>query len=94
MKTKRIAASTVEGPFLVKVGSTQKPVRDVMVPTLQAASEVVREFIEDEAIGASDWRGGQVCRDEEGHEDVAMVSYNGRVWEPDMGLEVEFDLNA
>ena len=97
MKT---AASTVNGPLLVKVGSYDEKLKDLEVSDLKEAAKVCREYIEDDGLGASDWRGGEVVLEETGL-CVAVVSYNGRVWFPGgrnpegdalPNHELEFDL--
>lgn len=74
----KIAALSVEGPLLVKVAKK----RLVSVPDLAEASRVCREHIDSKGIGARGWSGGEVLRDDESRECVAVVSYNGRVWVP------------
>lgn len=98
----KIAASSVEGPLLVKVGTYDDPkLMDVTVPDLAEASRVCRAFIDDECLGSSNWRGGEVVTED--GECVAVVSYNGRVWTPGLrnpegdvvsSMGPEFDLGA
>lgn len=99
----KIAASTVTGPLLVKVGSyDDTKLMDLTVPDLKAASKACLGYIEDDALGASDWRGGEVIQESTGL-CVAVVSYNGLVFsvsgrnpEGDAlpELELEYDLRA
>lgn len=104
VETESLPATSVIGPLIVKVGNygwcTKPHLTDVEVATLADASTAVRSFISDEGTGSRDWCGGEVF-DVDGV-CVAVVSYNGRVWEvgaknPE-GLhrtgEREFDLSA
>lgn len=78
----RAAASSVQGPLIVKVGSVHdKKLLDVTVPDLEEASGVCRAYIEDDGLAASEWLGGEVIS-EETRLCVAVVTYNGRVWMP------------
>lgn len=97
-----LPATSVAGPLFVKVGTYDRDphLSTVEVPTLAAASTAVRSWISGEGARSSDWCGGEVF-DVDGT-CVAVVSYNGRVWEvgaknPE-GLhrtgEREFDLGA
>jgi len=103
MATIKIAASEIEGPFLVKVGTFDGGQKNLTVPTLKDASYAVKGFIWDDRVRSSDWHGGEVVRDDGTGDVVAVVSYNGRVWGakahptdpwhvPDKALE--FDLDA
>lgn len=56
------------------------------VETLAEASKAVRKFIDDFLLGSSTWTGGKVYV---GRKQVARVSYNGRVWEPNDGAEIK-----
>lgn len=80
--TTKIAASTVEGPLLVKVGSCyDEKLLDVSVPDLEEAANVCRSYIDDGGLGGSEWLGGEVVSEETGL-CVAVISYNGRAWMP------------
>jgi hypothetical protein len=82
----KLAGCTIVGPFLVKVGSYGPgftvQTKLVKVPDLAAASRVCRAFIDEEDLSGNDWAGGEVLRDDATRECVAVVSMNGRVWEP------------
>lgn len=56
------------------------------VYSLEEASKVCRQYIEEHYLGGSQWNGGEVY-DEAGVL-VAHVSYNGRVWSPDRQTEI------
>ena len=49
------------------------------VPTFADAAKLCREYIDHNELGGGNWTGGQVFK---GKEQVARVSYNGRVWPP------------
>ena len=49
----------------------------IKVKSFKEASEKCREFIEANNLGGSNWTGGVIF---ENNEQVARVSYNGRVW--------------
>ena len=49
------------------------------VPTLTDAAKICLEYIDHNDLGGGNWTGGQVFK---GKEQVAKVSYNGRVWPP------------
>ena len=51
-----------------------------VVDDLRGASAAVKSFRDRTGIGGGNWSGGQVFDDK--GEQVAQVSYNGRVWEP------------
>jgi hypothetical protein len=98
----KIAASTIEGPLYVKVGTyDDSDLLKMTVPDLAEAARVCRTMIEEGAHGARDWRGGEVVSEESGL-CVAVVSYNGRTWFPGMrnpegdalAGELEYDLDA
>jgi len=98
----KIAASSVEGPLFVKVGTYDDPkLLKVTVPDLSEASRICREMIEDGGYGARDWRGGEVVSEDSGL-CIAVVSYNGRTWFPGsrnpegdvLAGELEYDLDA
>lgn len=52
--------------------------KNVPVKSLQEASEVCRKFIDDNELGAGNWSGGDIFKDDVL---VARVSYNGSVWQ-------------
>ena len=58
-----------------------RPGFKVPIRSADEASAVVRQYIERNNIGGSEFQGGQVT-DRQG-KPVAKVSYNGRVWSPD-----------
>lgn len=65
----------------------------VEVSTFAEASYTCRMFIFANELGGGNWSGGQVF---EGDEQIAHVSYNGRVWEgvsnpPHIGKEIKID---
>jgi hypothetical protein len=57
----------------------------VSVPTMQDAAKICRAYIERNNIGGGNWTGGKVYK---GKKQVALVSYNGRIWAMD-GREIE-----
>jgi len=52
---------------------------NVEVTDLQAASNAVSEFINENALGSSNFTGGNV---KDNGKIIAKVSYNGKVWPP------------
>lgn len=77
---KTTAIQSIENSMVVKVwNKTFIPVSD-----FQQASEIVRNFIEDNGHGSSDW-----CNKSNGNiynhkgKVVAKISYNGRIWDKD-----------
>lgn len=103
-KTESLPATSIFGPLFVKVGNYghryEHDLTDIEVPTLAAASDAVRSWIANAGTGSRDWCGGEVF--DSAGVCVAVVSYNGRVWEvgpknPE-GLhrtgKCEFDLSA
>ena len=58
----------------------------VEVESLPAASAAVRQFIELNDFGASDFVGGEIY-DSSTNRFIAKVSYNGRIWNP-QGVEI------
>ncbi len=58
----------------------------VEVESLSAASVAVRNFIELNDLGSSDFGGGEIY-DSSTNRLIAKVSYNGRIWN-DQGLEI------
>ena len=67
----------------VRMGTVTWGVKRRPAVGLPAAVKMVRTFLEDEVrgegLGNRDYDGGQIYRD---GECLAVVSYNGRVWEP------------
>jgi len=63
---------------------------DVMVDveTLEEASQRCRDFIRENELGCGHWAGGQVYYD---GEQIAYISYNGRVWKD---LELHEDITG
>lgn len=58
--------------------SEKRPSRmEVNVETIDQASKLCCEFIATNDLGSGNWTGGQVFV---GHDQVAHISYNGRVW--------------
>ena len=49
------------------------------VKTIREASELCREFINKFNLGSSNWAGGKIVN--ENFDFIAIVSYNGRVWD-------------
>lgn len=47
--------------------------------TFDECSKICRQYITDNDLGSGNWNGGQII-DENGNQ-VARVSYNGRIWE-------------
>ena len=58
----------------------------VEVESLPAASAAVRQFIELNDFGSSDFLGGEIY-DSSTNKLIAKVSYNGRIWNP-QGIEI------
>lgn len=50
------------------------------VSSLEEASKVCREYIAEHELGGGNWSGGFVF---DGKEQIAYISYNGRIWEKD-----------
>ena len=65
-----------------------KPIYET-VRTMADASKAVRRFIEKNNLGGGNFTGGRVWDD---REEVAHVSYNGRVWEPGKYPTPEIDV--
>lgn len=57
------------------------PERTTRVSSMREASLVCREYIDEHGLGGGNWTGGQIM---ENGKIVAYVSYNGRVWKPEM----------
>jgi hypothetical protein len=55
------------------------PAESLRVRTLEAASRAAQQYLAKHDLGSGNWTGGQVF-DAKGQQ-VAYVSYNGRVWE-------------
>lgn len=51
--------------------------KQVSVKSFAEAATLCREYIHDNELGAGNWAGGQVFK---GTQQVARISYNGRVW--------------
>lgn len=51
-----------------------------VVGSIEEASDVCCNFIDENDLGGGNWSGGNVFRD---GEMVARISYNGRIWNPD-----------
>ena len=51
--------------------------KKVPVNSMEEASKVCQDYIEENYLGGSTWRGGNVHQN---GKKVAMVSYNGSVW--------------
>ena len=62
-----------------------EPNKEVEVESFKEASRVCRKFIDDNNLGGGNWHGGQVYVD--GNQ-VASVSYNGRIWDME-GMEIK-----
>jgi hypothetical protein len=56
------------------------------VETLADAAKTCRQYIDHNELGGGNWTGGQVFKGNS-NEQVARVSYNGRVWAMD-GSEI------
>jgi len=50
----------------------------VPVDNSEQASNIVKEFIDDNNLGGGNWTGGKIFYD---GENIGRVSYNGRVWD-------------
>jgi len=74
--------------LLARVGTYDYGVELRPAVGMEGATKVVRRFLREEleadGMGSRDFDGGQIYVDEGGRpgECVAVVSYNGRVWEP------------
>lgn len=83
------------GPFLLRTAGLD----GITVPTIADASSVSRNLISESGVGSSEWSGAEVRLEETG-ELIAVLSYNGRAFNPgranDLGRvlpgELEFDL--
>jgi len=60
-------------------GQVRVKARLVEVAGYAEASEVCRRFIDEHDLGGGNWTGGAITDD--AGQQVAYVSYNGRVWE-------------
>ena len=49
----------------------------VQINSVDDAPRICRKYIDDNGLGGGNWTGGQIMQD---GEQVAYVSYNGRVW--------------
>lgn len=56
-----------------------EPNKEVEVKTFKEASQVCVDFIMKNDLGSGNWAGGNI-KDDSGKV-IAVVSYNGRVWE-------------
>lgn len=52
-----------------------------IVDSLAAAARACRKWIEDNDLGSGNWVGGKVI-DRTTKQQVAQISYNGRIWNP------------
>jgi len=66
-------------------GSNRSPNTTVDVDSMANASLICRQYIEENGLGDGNWTGGQIFQEKE---QVAQVSYNGRVWSMD-GSEIQ-----
>lgn len=68
------------------------PATWVPVETLADASRAVRRYLDDNALGASQWGQMQAPVKDAAGKVIAVVSYNGRVWTParDWRKQIEF----
>lgn len=55
------------------------PRKTVKIKSFQEASQVCRDYIEERGMGGGNWSGGQILNEDK--EQIAYVSYNGRVWD-------------
>ncbi len=55
----------------------------VTVTSFKEASDVCRDFIDNNDLGSGNWSGGEIL--DENNKIIAHVSYNGRVWEGRIG---------
>lgn len=56
-----------------------EPCKTVPVSSLKEARDLCVKFINDNDLGSGNWNGGQIL--DENEKVIALVSYNGRVWE-------------
>lgn len=76
---------------MLKLSAVGLPTYRVPVTSAGFASSTMREFIDREGLGASDLKRG--CGEVRNHSHrklVARVSYNGRVWDPQGKLVLDF----
>jgi hypothetical protein len=56
------------------------PTKTIAAKTMQEASEACQKYIAEHMLGGGNWAGGQIV---EKRKQIALVSYNGRVWYPE-----------
>lgn len=56
------------------------PTNLVEVPSLEEASAVCRNYIEQHELGGGNWTGGFVFETNDYQNQIAYISYNGRIW--------------
>lgn len=86
-----VTLSHAQNPDIGRGGYWGHPVdgrKKVAIATLREAAEECRRYIDRNDLGGGNWTGGQVFK---GREQVARVSYNGRVWAMD-GSEITPDV--
>jgi hypothetical protein len=71
-------------------GGTRPSAKTAPVSSYAEASRLCREYITQHDLGGGNWNGGQVFLD---REQVANVSFNGRVWDMN-GTEIQITLLA
>lgn len=88
MKVKLAAVSNPDFSPDVPQGHIELPVTWVEVRSLEHASQVCRQYIDENELGGGNWVGGEITHDD--GSPIARVSYNGRVWSARTGKEVVF----
>lgn len=67
------------------------PRKTLRVASIADASKACRAYIAHYDLGGGNWLGGEVKK---GGKVIARISYNGRAWEPGVGLTKEIPLSA
>lgn len=55
------------------------PKETVLVNSMEEASQVCMDYIDEYNLGGGNWIGGQISAEKENSKVIAMVCYNGRV---------------
>jgi len=74
-----VVLSACGNPDILQPENLGIPIKKEQVFTLIEASEVCQEYIREYELGGGNWLGGKVF-DAITNEQVAYVSYNGKVW--------------
>ena len=91
MKVKLAALPNPDFPVDVLQGSLEIPEQWVEVRSLAHASQVCRQYIDENELGGGNWVGGEITHDD--GSPIARVSYNGRVWSARTGGEIVLEVS-